>query len=195
MIRRHPVAILVLTLAALLGGCAKDMAFRKGQALPPGEGIVYGQVVVLLRGAPVKWGDGGLLHGSGTLWGHGYFRISVVPETDVQPVYQDLLTEEGAFVWRLPPGRYRMVGYEWEFLAYPVEYRASNRIGATFDVPPAGRSQYIGTLIVDLDAEDPKESLKLTQNQAVADAQLRQRGAARAEETPPTVLMTLEPAR
>lgn len=155
-------------------GCATPLKLKPGQQLPPGEIPLVGRVKLMLRGAPVKWGDGGLFHGSWLSGGNGYFKLIVSSEDNAKQVYEDTLTHDGTFVWRLPRGRYRVVAFNWEILSYPYTYSSSARVGAIFTVD-GDDPIYLGTLVVDLDAEKPDDLLRMEDDTAVAEAVFRDR--------------------
>lgn len=125
-----------MLLSVLLSSCyatSSSLDLREKTPVPSGETVVFGRVNVIMDDKPVTWGY--------TVMGRqepGMFRILVQTDATSQAVSHGL-TENGAFVWHLPPGGYTIAGFKYHV-------GTSGRIMAHFTVPPGTPLLYVGTL-------------------------------------------------
>jgi hypothetical protein len=127
---------LILLLSFLFSSCyatSSSLDLREQTSVPSGETVVFGRVNVIMDDKPVTWGY--------TFMGRqdpGMFRILV--QFDATPqVLSHGLTDNGVFVWHLPPDGYTIAGFNYHV-------GTSGRIMAQFRVPQGISLLYIGTL-------------------------------------------------
>ncbi len=130
----------ILILALLLTSCAtaSPIALSDTKALPQGEALIFGRVKVIENGESIDWGSG------------GGFRIHLLSDAGAKPVSYHL-TGDGSFSWHLPPGRYRITGFQRSERSWGSFLTTSRQLFAQFTVPEQRALVYIGTLVISLD--------------------------------------------
>ncbi len=132
----------ILILALLLTSCASPpspIALSDTKALHQGEVLVFGRVRVIQYGESIDWDS--FIHLDAA------FRIHLLPDAGAKPIsYQ--LTGDGSFAWHLPPGRYSLTGFHWDWGGGGTMRR---QLFAQFRVPEERALLYIGTLVIGLD--------------------------------------------
>lgn len=130
-----------LLLCMVVAGCAAyPLNTMESAQVPAGQTVFFGRIDVHSGGKPITWRSTSFGRQLG--FGSGEFVVMVMEKGSTVPV-EYVLSGDGTFYWRLPPGQYVLAGYSWR-----SGITRQGRIFAEFKVPDDRAAVYIGKLTI-----------------------------------------------
>lgn len=144
----------ILLLLVLVAGCTKVIDVNLVENLSPNEGIAFGRINVRVNGHDQNWGASGYLEHAKRMTAGGQGECSVfVQSLTTNEIMLSTLVEDGSFSWKLPYGKYEILSFEWHWYEVVSDKWVRVPITAQFEIAPACRMCYLGTMIIDVDKQ------------------------------------------